>query len=132
MIPNSDATTTNGGETAIPAATGSVSEPVQKRITPTDGQLTYEQSGELMNDEAFRTRCKVAVIKYASAILSSHGNFSSSMFTWAKRAYLEPDQVVPQVIPATVLDPAIQQYGSDITDQNLQTAVEYVVQKQNQ
>lgn len=95
--------------------------------------MNYEEAGQLMTDGDFRTRCKVAVLKFADAIISSRGmNFSTTIINWARRSYVEPDVTVHQVVPATVLDPAVMNYGKDINDDNLQAAVEAVVQKQNQ
>jgi len=48
---------------------------------------------------------------------------------WAQQTMTMPDGAAGQVAPAVVMDPAVQQDGSAITDSALQSAVENTVNK---
>lgn len=93
--------------------------------------LTYEQSATLMSDQTFRSRVKVAVITYARYITDEPSNTTahSTRVRWAQQTFINPDNSVDQVTPTTVMDAAVQQDGSAITDQGLQGAVENSVNK---
>lgn len=93
--------------------------------------LTYEQSAALMTDEAFRSRIKVACITYARYISDEPSNTPAhaTRIRWSQQTLTSPDVSVTQVTPTTVMDAAVQQDGSAITDQGLQGAVENSVNK---
>jgi hypothetical protein len=93
--------------------------------------LSYEQSAALMTDATFRSRIKVAVITYARYITdeASTTPAHSTRVRWAQQTLTSPDMSVEQVTPTTVMDAAVQQDGSAITDPGLQSAVENSVNK---
>lgn len=93
--------------------------------------LSYEQSATLMTDATFRSRVKIAAITYARYITDEPSNTAghSTRVRWAQQTLINPDGTVEQVTPTTVMDAAVQQDGSAITDQGLQGAVENSVNK---
>lgn len=93
--------------------------------------LTYDDSSKLMNDATFRGRVKVACLKFATSIMDEAGDFPAhnTRMKWASQCYFSPDQTANQVTPPTVMDSAVQQAGSAITDDALQGSVEAVVNK---
>lgn len=93
--------------------------------------LTYSESANLMNDMAFRGRIKVACMHYAQYILDEAPS-TPAHFTrlrWAQSAYQQPDMIAQQHQTGVVMEPQVQVDGANITDPNLQTAVETVVNK---
>jgi hypothetical protein len=93
--------------------------------------LDYAQSAALMADQAFRDRVKVACLKYAAYISDEAPNTPAhnSREKWAQQCYVSPDGVAGQVTPPVVMDGAVQANGESITDTDLQSAVENVVNK---
>jgi hypothetical protein len=93
--------------------------------------LTYEESSALMTDGAFRGRVKVACLKFSDYILNEGASVPAhnARVRWANSTLQNPEQVAYQVQPPTVMDAAVQDAGSSITDAALQSAVEGVVNK---
>jgi hypothetical protein len=93
--------------------------------------LTYEQSAQLMADPVFRGRVKVACLEYATSIQNEATDTPAhtSRLRWAQNCYLQPDMTAAQMQAPTVMDPAVQQAGSEIEDSQLQGAVEAVINK---
>jgi hypothetical protein len=93
--------------------------------------MTYEESAALMTDMAFRGRVKVAVLKFADSIMieASSVPAHNTRERWATTALQNPDAIAGQIQPPTIMDPAVQQDGADITDLALQAAVEGTVNK---
>ena len=93
--------------------------------------MTYSESNDLMSDQVFRGRIKVAALKYADSIFIEVASTPahSSRLRWASNCFQQPDSISQQLQPPTVMDPAVQTSGSDITDPALQAAVEGVVNK---
>ena len=93
--------------------------------------MTYEESDALMRDPAFRGRVKVAALKYAGSIMieATTTPAHNTRERWAMATYQNPEGTAAQLQPATVMDPAVQAAGADITDDALQAAVEGVVNK---
>src|SRR5262245_26572249 len=93
--------------------------------------LTYEESAALMVDNTFRGRVKVACLKYAAYISNEQANVPAhnTRVKWAQQTMAQPDMVVQQIQPPTVMDDKVQAAGSAVTDENLQTAVETTVNK---
>lgn len=91
--------------------------------------MTYEESATLMNDATFQGRVKVACLSYAQYIgLEDPGSPGhSSRYRWAQNTVLNPVAVAGQITPPTVMNPNVQAAGADITDQDLQAAVQAVV-----
>ena len=93
--------------------------------------LSYEQSAALMNNSIFRGRVKVACLKFANSILDEATSVTghTSRVKWATATFGYPDQAAQQAQPPTVMDAAVQDAGSDITDDALQASVEVTVLK---
>lgn len=93
--------------------------------------MTYDESSQLMMDSAFGGRIKVAVLKYAAYIQDEATSVPahSSRLRWAQGAFQNPTMTATQIQPPTVMTPQVQSAGAEVTDANLQTAVESVVSK---
>jgi len=93
--------------------------------------LTYEQSAELMENAVFRGRVKVGCITYARYITDEAPTTPahSTRTRWAQQTLVAPEATVNQVTPTVVMDGAVQADGAEITDANLQVAVETSVNK---
>jgi hypothetical protein len=91
--------------------------------------LTYEESATLMNDATFRGRVKVSSLHYAAYIMgeSNATPAHSTRIKWAQQTYKMPDTVAQQITPSTVMQDAVQTQGAAISDTDLQSAVETVV-----
>lgn len=93
--------------------------------------LTYTESANLMTDQNFRGRVKVACLKFADTIQNEGPEVEAhnARLRWAQNCYQQPDIVAQNVQPPTVMDPAVQTAGSTIDDPGLQAAVEGVVKR---
>ena len=93
--------------------------------------MDYTESATLMQDMAFRGRVKVALLKYADYIMNEAPNVMAhnSRYKWATSAFQQPDITAQQIQPVVVMDGAVQAAGAEVTDVQLQSAVEGVVNK---
>jgi hypothetical protein len=93
--------------------------------------LDYAQSAALMNDPAFVSRVKVAVLKFADYIMGEAVDTPAhnTRLRWAQTAFTSPDNVSQNLAPPVVMDTQVQDDGAAITDTALQTTVETVVNK---
>jgi hypothetical protein len=93
--------------------------------------LTYEQTFELMRDQAFRGRVTVACAKFASYIADEAPSVPAhpTRYKWSMATLVNPESATVQVIPTVVWDAAVQADGDAVTDVALQTAVETAVSK---
>lgn len=93
--------------------------------------LSYTQSSDLMRDNVFVNRVKVACLKFAAFIANEAVSVAghSSRLKWATSVNQNPDGVAAGIAPAVVMDPQVQADGGAITDVNLQTSVETTVNK---
>jgi|SRR5215471_16275914 len=91
--------------------------------------LSYTNSADLMNDLTFRGRVKVASLKYAQSIQNEPSNTvaHNARLRWSQSCIQNPDSMAGTVTPPAVMDPAVQIAGSAIADDQLQAAVEGVV-----
>ena len=91
--------------------------------------LDYDQSYALMSDSAFRGRVQVACLSYAQYITleASNAPAHNTRLRWANSVFQGPAMVAAQTTPPTVMNPNVQQAGSAVTDENLQAAVQAVV-----
>lgn len=93
--------------------------------------MTYEESSALMRDQAFIGRVKVACLKYADYIVleapTTPGH--STRMKWAQNTMTAPDVSANLVTPTAVMDPGVQEAGSEIEDGALQSAVENSINK---
>jgi len=111
----------------MPMPTAPKADPI---VPVPGGTLTYEQSSALMTDFNFKGRVKTACLKFAKYIMEEQPSTQAhnSRMRWAQQCYLNPESVAMQTQPPTVMNDAVQQQGSEISDGDLQTAVETVVQ----
>jgi hypothetical protein len=93
--------------------------------------LTYEELGALMTDFAFRGRVKVAALSYADYILGEPANVTAhnTRMRWANQTYQEPDMAAQRIQSPVCMEPAVKELGANVTDAELQTAVEVVVNR---
>ena len=91
--------------------------------------LTYLDTAALMTDTDFNSRSRVACLHYASYI---NGEATSTpahntRMRWARETFAEPFIAVNKIMPALAMDAKVQEFGSEITDLDLQSAVETTV-----
>jgi hypothetical protein len=93
--------------------------------------MTYNESAALMTNMEFRGRVKVAALKYADSIINEPNTTPAhnTRLRWASSCEQNPDMTASQLQPPTVMDPAVQVAGPEISDTGLQGAVETVVNK---
>lgn len=93
--------------------------------------LTYDQLAALMNDQAFRGKVKVSMLRYCDTILIEPDTTlgHTSRVRWAQQAMQQPEMWASQLTPSVVMDPAIQESGSASTDIQVQGATEAVINK---
>jgi len=93
--------------------------------------LTYEESAGLMTDAGFRSRIKVACMKYANYILEEAITVPAhnTRIKWAQGCMSNPESTAAAVQPTVVMDPQVQADGAAITDEALQTSVESSLNK---
>ena len=93
--------------------------------------MTYEESAALMTDIPFRGRIKVASIKFVTYVFNeaSSAQGHAARYRWGQTFITNPDFVSSQIQPMVVMDVQVQADGAEISDANLQTAVEAVINK---
>ena len=93
--------------------------------------LDYAASADLMNDQGFRGRVKVASLKYATYIVNEAPSVEahSARYRWAQATFAQPDMAAANITPMVVMDPSVQQDGAAVSDAALQSAVEAIVNK---
>jgi hypothetical protein len=93
--------------------------------------LTYLETSALMTDTDFHNRSKVACLHFAAYIdgESEDTPAHNTRMNWARQTFQAPDNSVTTIMPALVMDPKVQADGGAITDADLQSAVETVVNK---
>lgn len=91
--------------------------------------LTYDKSAQLMGDTSFRGRVKVACLHFASYIFAEATTTPAhtSRMKWAQSCVTNPDMTASGITPPVVMEDQVQQAGADVTDVDLQTAVESVI-----
>ena len=92
--------------------------------------LSFSQSAVLMRDPTFNGRIQVAALLFANYIIGEPGNVPAhnTRQKWAMATLTNPALAAQQVQPTVVMQQVVQQYGADVSDQDLQTAVEIAVQ----
>ena len=93
--------------------------------------LTYEEQAALMRDIIFVGRVKVAGLHYATYIMGEDPGVQghSARYRWAQKFAAQPDIEANAITPMVVQDPSVIEDGNDISDTQLQTATEGVVNK---
>ena len=91
--------------------------------------LTYQDSADLMNDAAFRSSFMVACLKFADFIAAEANDVTAhnTRLRWANNCMANPQMTAMQVQPTTVMQDAVQTEGAEISDADLQVAVETAV-----
>ncbi len=95
--------------------------------------LTYSQSAALMKDPTFIDRVKVAALKFANYIVNEATITPQhhARLNWAHGVFAGPDSAAQNIAASAVMDPQVQTDGSAVSDANLQTSVETVVNNYN-
>lgn len=93
--------------------------------------ITYAQTSELMRDATFSGRAEVACLHYASYISGEDPTIPAhaTRMRWAEATFKSATASVAQIMPVLVMDDKVQSAGADITDPDLQSAVETSVNK---
>ena len=91
--------------------------------------LTYEESAALMNDQDFRSRVMVACLKFADYIAAEANDVPAhnTRLRWSSACMANPQMTAVQTQPTTVMQDGVQTEGAEITDADLQIAVETAV-----
>jgi hypothetical protein len=99
--------------------------------TDIPGPLDYAHSATLMTDIDFRGRIKVAMLKWTAYVLGEAPGTPahSARLRYAQNCNLNPDNAAAVIQPQVVMDPNVQQQGSDVPDDTLQSAVEGVINR---
>jgi hypothetical protein len=93
--------------------------------------MTYKEQNALMTDIDFQGRIKVAALKFATSILDEPGTVTAhnSRMKWAANAAQNPQLVAQTLQPNVVMDAKVQTDGANISDDDLQQAVEATANK---
>jgi hypothetical protein len=91
--------------------------------------MTYAESAQLMSDMQFQGRVKVSALTFAAYIMNEPTSTPahSSRVKWAQGCYANPNVVAINLQSPVVMTPEVQADGAAVSDANLQTAVEEVV-----
>ena len=91
--------------------------------------LTYEESAALMANADFRNRVMVACLKFADYISAEAPSVPAhnTRLRWASQCMASPQMTANSTTPTTVMEPAVQEQGIEISDPDLQVAVETAV-----
>ena len=93
--------------------------------------LTYTESATLMIDPTFRGRIKVGCLHYADYIFGEDPATvaHNTRIKWAQRVYTQPETEAQIIQPGVVGDSKVQAAGANISDADLQSAVETTVSR---
>jgi hypothetical protein len=93
--------------------------------------LTYLDSANLMNDASFVSRVKVSCLIFANYILAEEPTVTAhnTRLKWAQQTLAAPDNTARNLAPTVTMDPNVQAQGGNISDTDLQAAVEDAVNK---
>lgn len=91
--------------------------------------LTYTESAALMQDSQFRSRIMVACLKFADYIAAEAADVPAhnTRLRWSGQCMASPQLAASATQPTTVMQDQVQTAGADITDADLQIAVETAV-----
>ena len=91
--------------------------------------LTYSESADLMQNADFRNRVMVACLKFADYIVAEPPDSPAhnTRLRWASQCMANPQMTAVQVQPITVMQDSVQEQGAEISDADLQIAVEISV-----
>lgn len=93
--------------------------------------LNYDDANTLMNDNQFKGRVKVACLHFAQYIIGEDPATAAhnTRRKWAEQTYLTPQNSAETVTPGVVQESHVQADGKNVSDVDLQTDVETVVNK---
>lgn len=93
--------------------------------------LNYDDANNLMNDGAFQGRIKVACLKFAQYIVDEPPNTPAhtTRERWARETFTQPQMSAAKVTPGVVMEPHVQTDGKNVSDTDLQTDTETVVNR---
>ena len=88
--------------------------------------ISYDDSANLMSDGNFRGRVKISCLHFAKYIQGEDPATPAhnTRFRWSQKTFIAPDQTAADCMSLVVMDPNVQDAGKDITDTDLQSAVE--------
>lgn len=93
--------------------------------------IDYITSANLMSDVTFNGRTKIACLHFASYISGEDASVPAhnTRMNWAQNTFKDPVRSVSEVMPILIMDDKVQEAGGEITDPDLQSAVETSVNK---
>lgn len=93
--------------------------------------ITYAETSSLMLDQTFCGRTEIACLKYASYIQGEDPGVPAhaTRLRWAQATIGNVTQSRVVIMPVLVMDDKVQSAGAEITDPDLQSAVETSVNK---
>lgn len=93
--------------------------------------IDYKTSSDLMHDEAFNGRTRIACLTYASYISEEANSVPAHMtrLKWAQDTFRDSENAVNAIMPVLIMDAKVKDAGAAITDADLQSAVETSVNK---
>lgn len=93
--------------------------------------LSYTDSDALTNDTSFQGRIKIACLHFSQYIVNEDPSTPAhtTRERWARATYENPLMAAQRVTPGVVMEPHVQAGGKNVTDDDLQTDVETVVNR---
>lgn len=93
--------------------------------------ITYKETSDLMHDQEFDGRTRVACLHYASYISGEDEAVPAhaTRMRWARGVFENPDVAAAAVMPVLVMDDKVQAAGAAISDTDLQSALETSINK---
>lgn len=93
--------------------------------------LNYDDSNSLMNDYSFQGRVKVACLHFAQYIVDEDPitPAHTTRERWARGTFENPKMAADRVTPGVVMEPHVQADGTKVSDVDLQTDTETVVNR---
>ena len=93
--------------------------------------IDYKATFDLMNNADFDGRTRIACLHFASYINGEAEDVPAhhTRMKWAQSTFQNPDVAAATIMPILVMDPKVQAAGADITDADLQDAVETSINK---
>lgn len=93
--------------------------------------IDYKTSSDLMHDEAFLGRTRIACLTYAAYISDEAITVPAhtTRLKWAQGVFRDSENAVNEIMPIMIMDDKVQSAGAAITDADLQSALETSVNK---
>ena len=93
--------------------------------------IDYKTSSDLMHDEAFLGRTRIACLTYAAYIADEAITVPAhtTRLKWAQATFRDSENAVNEIMSILIMDAKVKQFGAAITDADLQSALETSVNK---